>query len=209
MRRIRAVATALVATAFLVGEASAVEPYVQIETGMFSRDIVEEDAAITGFAYGGRASSTRAIATAGFKFNEFLTVYALGGAADLEIDEFNGFDSSFNGAYGGGVRFDFPISPYRGGLRLFVEGSMLRTTAEDMVQAGFACTAANGCTSAATVQGGYIPRLAEETIEWNEYAVLLGAGSRHGAFGPYGGVRLSMVDAKDRLHASSGRQFHV
>ena len=60
---------------------------------------------------------------------------------------------------------------------------MLRTTAEDMVQAEFGCTAANGCTRRLAAQGDYLPRLAEETIEWNEYTVLLGGGSRYGASG--------------------------
>jgi len=135
-----------------------------------------------------------------------LTVYAQGGGADLAIDEFNDFDSSMNGAYGGGVRFTMFLAPDRYGLKLFVDASLLRTTADDTVQAEFGCTAANGCT-AAGAQGGYISRLIEEEIEWNEYTVLMGGGGRYGPYGPYGGIRLSVVDAKDQLRAAPDANF--
>ena len=207
MNRVLCTATALLAVAVLAPEVMAVEPYFQIETGIVSRSVVEEDSSIQGFAFGGTADSTRVLASVGVSFNNTLTVYALGGAADLSIDEFDGFNSSFSGAYGGGARFSFLLSPYRDGLRLFVEGSVLHTTAEDTVQAEFGCTAANGCTAPPPAQGGYLPRLAQETVEWNEYTVLLGAASRYGAYGPYGGVRLSMVDAKDRIHAAPDANF--
>jgi len=208
MRRVLAAATVLLAVACRVPEAAAVEPYIQIETGIMSRDVVEEGSSIEGFTVGGRATSTRLIATVGLNVNGVLTVYAQGGAADLAIDEFNGFDTTFNGAYGGGARLNLSLSPHRDGLRLFVEGSVLRTTAEDTVQAEFGCTAANGCAAGAPrAQNDFLPRLVEETIEWNEYTVLLGAGGRYGVFGPYGGVRLSKVDAKDRIRAAPDANF--
>jgi len=206
MKRLCAAAAALAAIVVAAPEAGAVQPYVMFEAGILSRDVVEEDASITGFTYGGTASSTRMLATVGLEVNSALTFYAQGGAAGLAIDEFNNFDSSFNGAYGGGVRLNFFVSPYPYGLRLFVDGSMLHTTANDKVQAEFGCTAATGCTSAGA-WGGYLPRLVEEEIEWNEYTVLMGAGSRYGPYGPYGGVRLSWVDAKDGLRAAPDANF--
>ena len=205
MKRILCAAAILVAFGLQAHDATAGQPYVQIETGIVSRDIVEEDASIQGFTFGGTAESTRVLARVGFNFNDFVSMYALGGGADLSIDEFNGFDSSLSGAFGGGVRFDMRVSPYRGGLRLFVEGSMLHTSADDTVQADFGCTAANGCTAAA--QGAFVPRLAQETIEWNEYTVLLGAAARYRAYGPYGGVRLSWVDATDKVRAPADENF--
>jgi opacity protein-like surface antigen len=207
MKRVLATATVLLAVACGAPEAAAVEPYVQIETGIMSRDVVEEDSSVEGFTVGGRATSTRLIASVGLNVNGVLTVYAQGGVADLAIDEFNGFDSSFNGAYGGGARLNLLLTPHRDGLRLFVEGSVLRTTAEDRVQAEFGCTAASSCTAATRAQNEFLPRLVEETIEWNEYTVLLGAGGRYGVFGPYGGVRLSKVDAKDRVRAAPDANF--
>jgi hypothetical protein len=206
MRNVLGAATVLLAVA--CGIPAAAAPYAQIEAGVISRDVVEEDPSIEGFTIGGRAASTRLIATVGFEVNGILTVYAQGGAADLSIEEFNGFDSAFNGAYGGGVRLNLFLSPYRDRLRLFVEGSMLRTTAEDKVQAEFGCTAASGCSAFGSgAQSDFLPRVVEETIEWNEYTVLLGAGGRYGGFGPYGGVRLSRVDAKDSLRAAPDANF--
>ena len=50
-----------------------------------SRDIVEEDASIQGFSYGGGVSSTRLLATVGLDVTSALTVYAQGGAADMTM----------------------------------------------------------------------------------------------------------------------------
>jgi hypothetical protein len=166
-----------------------------------SRDVVEEDASIAGFSYDGRADSTRALATVGVDINSIVALYGQVGGADLAIDEFNGFDSSFGAAYGAGVRINFLLSPHPYALRLFVDASFLHTTAEDSVQAEFGCTPANGCTAPGAF-GEYVPRLLEEEIEWNEYAVLMGAGSRYGPYGPYGGIRLSFVDATDKLQVA-------
>lgn len=191
MRRTFAAAAALAALIVGTREAGAAQPYVMFEAGIISRDIVEEDVAIEGFSFGGEATSTRMLATVGLDLSGFLSIYAQGGAANLAIDEFNGFDSSFNGAYGGGVRLTFPLAPQPLGLRLFVEGSFLHTTAEDTVQ----------------IVSGNLPRIADEEIEWNEFTVLMGAGSRYGPWGPYGGVRLSWVDGEDRLHAPADATF--
>jgi hypothetical protein len=207
MRRGLGFVTVLLGAALWVPRAMAVEPYVQLETGVHSRNVVEEGPAISGFTVGGTANSTRVLATAGVGFNDVLTVFALGGGSKLSIDEFDAFNSSFSGAYGGGARFTFFLSPSRDGLRLFAEGSVLRTTAEDTVQGSFFCNAANGCTAPLPAQGDYLPRLAKETIEWNEYTILLGAGTRYGAYGPYGGVRLSWLNAKDRVRAAPDANF--
>jgi hypothetical protein len=207
MKRALGVATAFLALALQAPAASAMQPYVKFETGVVSREVVEEDAAIQGFSFSGTAESTRVLATAGVTFGDVLTVYAQGGGATLSIDDFDGFDASFSGAYGGGARFDFLLSPRPGGLRLFVEGNYLHTTADDAVQSDFFCSAANGCTAPPAAQGEYLARLADETIEWNEYTVLLGGGWRYGAYAPYGGVRLSWVDAQDQVRAAPDANF--
>jgi len=206
MRLLFAVGAALAATMMRAPEADAVQPYVTFEAGVLSRDVVEEDSSIEGFTFGAEASSTRVLATVGVEVTSALTVYAQAGAASLTIDEFNDFDSSFNEAYGGGVRLNLYLSPNPYSLRLFVDAGMLHTTADDTVQAEFGCTPANGCSSAGA-RGGYLPRLVEEEIDWDEYTVLMGAGSRHGPYGPYGGVRLSWVDAEDRLRAAPDANF--
>jgi hypothetical protein len=206
MRRTFAAAAALAVLAAAAPDAGAVQPYVVFEAGIVSRDVVEEDASLAGFSFGGTASSTRMLATVGLDVAGGLTLYAQGGAADLTIDEFNGFDSSLNGAYGAGVRFTLPLAQNPFGLRLFVDGSVLRTTGEDTVAAEFGCSAANGCTDLGA-RGGYVTRVLDEKIEWTEYTVLMGAGSRWGPYGPYGGIRLSAVDATDRLRAAPDANF--
>jgi hypothetical protein len=52
-----------------------------------------------------------------------------------------------------------------------------------------------------------LPRIADETIQWNEYTVLLGASARYVDVAPYGGVRLSSVDGKDRLRSAPDSNF--
>ena len=206
MRRTFAAAAAFALLVAASPDAVAVQPYVMFEAGVVSRDVVEEDASIAGFSFGGTATSTRMLATVGLDVAAGFTLYAMGGAADLTIDEFNGFDSSFSGAYGAGVRLTLPLAPHPYGLRLFVDGSVLRTTGEDTVAAEFGCTAANGCTNAGA-RGGYVTRVVDEEIEWTEFAVLMGAGSRWGPWGPYGGIRLSAVDATDKLRAAPDANF--
>jgi opacity protein-like surface antigen len=191
MKRVFAAAAAFAAMLVGAPESGAVQPYVMFEAGIVSRDVVEEDASIAGFMYEGTASSTRMLATVGLDVAGGLTLYAQGGAADLTIDEFSGFDGQFDGAYGGGVRFNMFLSPHPYGLRLFVDGSFLHTTAEDTVQ----------------IEYGSLSRLADETIEWNEYTILMGAGTRSGPYGPYGGIRLSWVDGEDRLRAAPDANF--
>lgn len=205
MKRLLAVSTALLLTIPVAPAARGAQPFVQVETGIVARDVVEEDASIEGFKADGRAQSTRVLATVGVAINDFLTVYVQGGGADLAIDDFNGFDSSFAGAFGGGIRLDLYTSPHRDRLRLFVEGSILHSELDDTVMAEFGCTAANGCTAGAW--GDYIPRLVDETIEWNEYTVMMGVGWQYGPFAPYGGVRLSKVDAEDTLRAAPDGNF--
>lgn len=206
MQRVIAVCAALAAMIVGAPEAGAVQPYVMFEAGVVSRDVVEEDASIEGYSFEGRALSTRMLATVGLDFSGLVTLYAQGGGADLTIDDFNGFDSSFKGAFGAGVRLNFLLSPHPYGLRIFVDGSVLHTTAEDTVAAEFGCTPTNGCT-AVGARGGYLTRVLDEEIEWNEYTVLMGAASRYGPYGPYGGIRLSAVDAKDKLRAYPDANF--
>jgi hypothetical protein len=208
MRHSAAATAVLVVLGGWAAAAQAVTPYVQFDAGYLSRDVVEEGVGLDGFTFSGSAQSTRLLATLGVGVGDFVTLYAQGGAADLAIDDFNGFDASMDGAYGGGVRLNFlmPRNPF--GMRLFVDGSVLHTEAQDKVQAEFGCTAANGCTDAvARAQGAFLPRLAEESIDWTEYTVLLGVGSTYRVFGLYGGVRLSWVDATDTVKAAPDANF--
>jgi hypothetical protein len=180
-----------------------IDPYIQIGIGAFSRDIVEEGAALDTFKLRGAAGSTRLIAKAGLDIGEAVNLYAQGGGADLSIDEFNNYAASMKGMVGGGMRINLYHAPYRDGLKLFVEGNYLHFTTDDHVQIE-ECASSPDCSSPTSL---YLPRLANETIQWNEYTVLLGASGRYFDVAPYGGFRLSKVDGKDRISAAPDSNF--
>jgi len=182
----------------------ALKPYVQLNVGAYSRDVEEKDASIVGNKIFGTADSTRIMAKLGLEYGEILDVYFQGGGASLSIDEFNNYDAPMDWAYGGGLRFTFYRAPYRDGLRLFVEGNYLRYTSDDTVQIEQNCTGLSGCP---TSPDNFFPRQAKETIQWKEYAVLLGASARFYEARPYGGFRLSKVDGTDRIRAGPDSNF--
>lgn len=182
----------------------AVEPFIQFGVGVMSRDVVEEDPSIIGFKFDGRATSTRVLTKAGANFGDILSLYLVGGGADLSVDEFNRYDGTIKGAFGGGLRLNLYRSPYRDRFTLFVEGNTLRSTTDDRIEFGMDCTAANDC---AVADGLEKRRFADETIQWAEYTVLLGASSRYADTGPYGGIRLSNVDGTDRILAPADSNF--
>jgi len=178
-----------------------VEPYFQLGVGVYSRDIVEKSPALFTYKVDGTADSTRLIAKAGVNLGDVLNLYLQGGAADLSIDEFDNYDASMNGAYGGGLRINLYQEPYRDGMKLFVEGSYLRYTTNDTVQT-------EQCSSACQTNSPvFSPRLVKDTIQWNEYTVLMGASGRYFEMGPYGGIRLSKVDGKDRVRGAPDSNF--
>ena len=181
-----------------------VEPYFQINVGVYSRDIVEEDPAITDFKFNGTADSTRIIAKVGVNLGDVLNLYLQGGAADLSIDEFDNYDASMNGAYGGGLRINLYQAPYRDGPKLFVEGSYLRSKTDDRVQSDVSCTTEHGCPANT---GNSITLLPNETIQWNEYTFLMGGSGRYFDVAPYGGIRLSKVDGTDRVRTVPDSNF--
>ena len=103
------------------------------------------------------------------------------------------------------MRLNLFLTPHPYGPRLFVDGSVLHTSAGDLVGRVRVHGRQRLCRSRA--QEGFLRGWSEETIEWNEYAVLVGAASHDGPYGPYGGIRLSMVDAKDKLRAAPDANF--
>jgi hypothetical protein len=208
MKYLLCTAVVLLPLLFWTYDAQAVEPYIQIGVGAFSRDIVEEGTALESFKFKGTAGSTRLIAKAGLEVGGIVNLYVQGGGADLSIDEFDNYNASMKGMVGGGLRINLYRAPYRDGLTLFVEGNALRFTADDKVQTERKCSLSAGCT--ATVPpppNDFLPVLADETIQWNEYTVLLGASGRYFDVAPYGGVRLSKVDGKDRIRTAPDSNF--
>jgi len=196
-------ASVLLSLALWASQARAIEPYIQIGLGAFTRDIVEEDPSISGLKFKGTADSTRLIAKAGLDIGGVLNLYAQGGGADLSIDEFDQYAASMKGAYGGGLRINLYNAPYHDGTKLFVEGSYLHFQTDDRVQIE-QCASPPVCSGSTSL---YLPRPADETIRWNEYTVLLGASGRYFDTAPYGGLRLSKVDGKDRIRSAPDSNF--
>ncbi len=105
-----------------------------IETGITSRDIVEEDPVFAGFKVSGDAVSTRFLAKIGLRFFDRIEIYGKGGGADLSISEFNDYDARPVSAYGGGIRIDLYQGPGPEGIKLFLDGNFLYFTTKDRIQ---------------------------------------------------------------------------
>ena len=194
----------LVLVLLFASEAKGARPYVQFEVGVASRDVVEEGEDIVSFKFEGDADTTRLLAKIGLEAWGLIDLYFQGGAVDLSIDEFDGFNSDLSGAYGGGIRFNLYRSPYPDQFTLFIEGNTLRFTAEDRIQAEQLCNVSSGCTVA---PGEFLPRLADEEISWVEYVGLIGASGRSDIMGFYGGIRLSVVDGEDQIRGKPDQNF--
>jgi len=204
MKQILITAAVFIFPVVWTSQARAVEPYFQIGVGAYSRDIVEKSSSLSSFKVDGTADSVRLIAKAGVDIGGVINLYLQGGGADLSIDEFDNYDASMNGAYGGGLRINFYQAPYRDGPKLFVEGNYLHYSTDDHVQIQRDCTGIAGCPAS---PDNSFPTEAKETIQWNEYTVLMGASGRYFDMGPYGGIRLSKVDGKDRVRGAPDSNF--
>ncbi len=189
----------LLFVALWFSNANAAEPYVQLGAGILARDVISEGEEQEFLKFRGEAVSTRLLAKLGIELWEILDLYVQGGGADLSIDEFADYDGGLSGAFGGGLRFNLYRSSYRDQFTLYVEGNALRYTTDDQVRVEVDCTGISGCPSS---PDNFLPRPADEEIQWNEYTILFGASGRYAGFSPYGGIRLSMVDATDRIRAA-------
>jgi hypothetical protein len=204
MKQVLITAAVLLPLVVWASQARAVEPYLQFNVGVFSRDIVEKSSALSTFKVKATADSTRLIAKAGVNIGDVLNLYLQGGAADLTVDDFDNYDATMNGAYGGGLRINLYREPYRDGLKLFVEGNYLHNSTDDQTQIYRDCSGLSACPA---LPNNFIPTIANETIQWNEYTFLMGASGRYFDMGPYGGIRLSKVDGKDRVRAGPDANF--
>jgi hypothetical protein len=193
----------LLVWALVTPEVRAAEPYVSFETGIASRDVVDEGNDLVGGSFTGNAVSTRILTRVGVDLNRYADLYFLGGGADLSIDEFDNFDSNFHGVYGAGLRVNLFRSGYRDDLTLFAEGNWLYFTANDQVRT-YECPPGTDCDAD---PDAYLPRNANEKITWNEYTARVGASGRMEVGTIFGGFRLSFVDGQDRIRARPDSNF--
>lgn len=172
-----------------------------VETGITSRNVVEENVAFTGFTVSGDAVSTRLLAKVGLRFFDRIEIYGKAGGADLSISEFNNYDSTPAPAYGGGIRLDLYQGSRPERIKIFLDSSFLYFATEDTIQI-LDCP-----TSSCPNGAGILPRMSDEKIIWREGAISAGGSFRHDYFEPYGGVRLSFVRGDDKLDIKADKNF--
>lgn len=171
-----------------------------IETGIISRDIVEEDPGFASFKVSSDAVSTRFLAKIGLRFFDRIEIYGKGGGADLSISDFNDYDARPVPAYGGGIRLDLYQGPRPEGIKLFLDANFLYFVAEDTIQI-------LDCPLSSCSDSDLRPRMANEEIRWREGDISAGGSFRHDYFEPYGGVRLSFVRGDDILEVKEDTNF--
>lgn len=171
-----------------------------VETGVTSRNVVEENPALAGFRVSGDAVSTRLLAKVGLRLFDRIEIYGKGGGADLSISEFNNFDSRPALAYGGGLHIDLYQGSRPERIKIFVDGSLLYFVTKDTIQI-------LDCPATTCTERDLIPRVADEKIRWREGAISAGGSFRHDYFEPYGGVRLSFVRGDDKLDVKPDNNF--
>ncbi len=166
------------------GGADAQDPgfSVDLTAEVQERDVIEKGTALGSAEVKGDASSSRVLLRMGLRPARGFEFYLLGGGADLSIDEFDGFSSKMNPAYGFGAYLTLFESPPPQSLHFFLDARYLRFVAEDRVET--------------------LPGPQDETIRWNEVSARFGAGGYYPFFHPYGGIGVSFVRAKDSLSGS-------
>jgi|SRR5579863_3184402 len=167
---------------------------VGIETELTSRDVEEDQFTAGGLPIPktvGSADMTRVLARVGFSPIDNLEIYGVVGGSTLQVDAFDGYNASMGGAYGGGVHWIFYEAPtFSGPVDLFVDYRFLRFRTKDQIIFQPFDDFGNALAPGQAV---------DETITWNEHRLKLGVSGRHYIFEPYGGVRFSIVRAKDHL----------
>lgn len=182
----------------------AIKPYLELEAAVMTRDVIEEGEDLTDFKIRGDAVSTHLTTKLGVEIWDTIVIYLQAGGANLKIEEFSDYRSSFEGVYGTGFRLYLYRSLRPNPYSIFLEAKTLWFETDDKVQIEELCSIANGCTSQ---PDEFLPRLAEEMIDWKEYTLLMGASSDMGNFDFYGGVRLSWVHGEDSIEAVPDGNF--
>ncbi len=158
------------------------------------------------------ADSVRLLARLGLDLKWF-EIWALAGGSGLSLDV-GDFDARFSFAYGGGGRFNFYRSEGDGPIRrAFLDYEFLAFTAQDQTvfdpvdpDTPVTCTTSGGLT-VCNPNLLRVERVHEE-IDWREHTIRAGVEGGHDRFIPYGGIRFSFVDGKDRIDAT-GRPLEI
>jgi hypothetical protein len=154
-------------------------------TQIVSRRVVEEVS--PGVDFKGDAVSTRVMAKFRVKPVKPLELYLQGGAANLKINDFNGYRGDYSFAYGGGINLTLYEDPVADKFRLIMSGDALTFTTDDSVLT--------------TIQSNDV--LVKEEIQWVEYAAGATGTWRVRNWDPYIGVRFSWLNSTDDIEDPS------
>jgi len=151
---------------------------LELITGIQERDIVQKSESLDPCCkFKGDAVTSRLLARLGIEAFNRVEVFGLFGGTDLEISEFDGFDSSLDLAYGGGINLILYESPFPVAFHIFLEYTFFTFDAQDRVE----IERTNGFT------------LHDEEINWKEHIIKIGGDSRYRGYRSYGGFRFSFV----------------
>ena len=154
--------------------------YIEFSIGIQERDILlKSDDLIPCCKAKADAVSTQVMTRVGLRAIPRLEVFGMVGGVDLGIEDFGDFDSHFDVAYGGGIRFLLYESPYPQGSGIFLEYQYLQFSATDRVEID------KGTPPVVTIQ--------DQKIDWEEHLVKIGGETRYRSFRTYGGFRVSFV----------------
>jgi hypothetical protein len=194
---VKRVAATVLLVLGLAAPASAAPPAsLGVELDMASRDIKEEGNNVDSVKGVADTTTMSGLFTVGIVRG--LSLFGEVGAADVAVDEFDGYQSAFNPVYGGGIRLSAPANRYGGGVIFFSELRARHVASSDRV-ATTVCTA--NCTDPNTAV--FVSDTVDEDLKWWEYTVKLGASGRYSDVRPFGGIELSKLDGTDTIKSVS------
>jgi hypothetical protein len=163
-----------------------------IELDLASRDITYED--VNVFPNEGTADTTTIAGQFAIGIVRGVSLFGEVGAADVAVDEFNGYQSSFDLVYGGGIRLSAPANRYGGDTLLFSELRARRVTSSDQLVTEV-CTANCGDPVNEVVSFETV----DEDLNWWEYTIKVGVSGRYDNLRPFGGLEVSKLDGTDSV----------
>jgi hypothetical protein len=190
------VVSVLLVVALVTPAAAAPPASFGIELDLASRDIQEEDGNVDEVK--GTADTTSISGQFAVGIVRGVSLYGEVGAADVSVDEFDGYQSAFNLLYGGGIRLSAPASRYAGSVLFFSDLHARHVTSSDRLSTQI-CTANCSDPSTAVVVSDTV----DEDLKWWEYTLKFGASGRYTNLRPFGGIEVSKLDGTDTIRSVS------
>ena len=163
-----------------------------------SRDIKEQGSSIG--EVDGVLDTTSVTGRLGIGLVRGLSIFGEIGALDASVDEFDGYQSTFDLLYGGGIRLEVPVGGFVGypsRTMFFSEFRARHASTSDQVTT-LACVSSNP-SDCNTPSGVFVSDIVDEHLKWWEYTIKIGANGRYENMRPFGGIELSKLDGTDSV----------